>query len=362
MRDADPFGNFGGMRDGVPDLHLHIGNMPPASSARHLTVISGQGWAASVRRNPGGLWPGSDNPIGAAAAAVLGGAQLFRDGLEKGDLYSTDFLFDSFTGTQCTAVIEHPPTPSPALGRVLMVGTGSVGSAAAYFMRLFSLSADLTVADADIVKVENFGRSPLFAASNLGGTKVRALESALVGSAITLQVCSSWWHESSVTDPGDFDVVIPVANEFDVRWRLQAAIPPLMVHASTGKNWNVNFGRHIPGRDDCLVDRFAEFNTPTPTACAAGTVPTPTGEGVDAALPFLSFWAGFLVAADLARLGLVGYPHIPNFGSYSFRTNRFTPQLYDLAPRLGCECVRQGPAFCAFRANGRYRNLSPNSW
>lgn len=83
---------------------------------------------------------------------------------------------------------------------------------------------------------------------------------------------------------------------------------------------------------------------------------------MDAALPFLSFWAGFLVAADLARLGVVGYPQTPNFCSYSFRTNRFTPQLHDEAPRAGCECTGQGPIFSALLGMGHYKSLSPESW
>lgn len=360
-RDADPYGTFGIGR-GEHDLHLHIGSAPPASSAKHLTVISSSGWAAAVRRRTAGLVAGGDNPVGAAAAAVLGGAQLFRDALGKGDLYPADFIFDAFLSQPCTAPANHAAFHPTQLGNVLMVGAGSVGSATAYFMRLFALLADLTVTDADVVKVENFGRSPLFGVSNLNGPKVSAIETSLKGTSVTPHVHAAWWHDLPGMDLGRFDILLPVANEHDVRWRLQAGVPPLMVHASTGKNWNVNFGRHIPGLDDCLLDRFAGFDTPAQTACAAGAVATPAGDRVDAALPFLSFWAGFLMAADLVRLGIAGYPHTPNFGSYSFRTDRFTPQLQDHGPRNGCECVRQGAAFAALRGSGRYRSLSPATW
>lgn len=359
-RDADPYGTFGFGRE--CDLHLHIGNAPPTTSAKHLTVISSRGWTAAVRRRPGGLTGGGDNPVAAAAAAVLGGAQLFRDALGKGDLYPSEFLFDAFLGQPCTAPVDHAAFQPTELGKVLMVGAGSVGSAAAYFMRLFALLADLTVTDADVVKVENFGRSPLFGVSNLNESKVAAIESALKGTSVTPHVHAAWWHELPGMDLGKFDILLPVANEYDVRWRLQVGVPPLMVHSSTGKNWNVNFGRHIPGRDDCLLDRFAGFDTPAQTACAAGAVTTPSGNRVDAALPFLSFWAGFLMAADLVRLGVAGYPHTPNFGSYSFRRDRFTPQLEDHGPRQGCECVRQGEVFAALRSKGRYRSLSPQTW
>ena len=362
MRDADPFGSFVNGDEDTPDLHLHIGSSPPSANAQRLTVISSSGWVACVRRTPGGFAPGDESPVGAAAAGVLGGAQLFRDALEMDDIFPPCLLFDAFTGLPCTDFVEHPRLGSTALGQLLMVGAGSVGSATAYFMRLFGLVASLTITDADVVKVENFGRSPLFGCSNLGEPKVVAVEAALAGSQIATHAHPSWWHESPVRNLDNFDLVIPVANEYGVRWSLQTSIPPLMVHASTGKNWNVNFGRHVPGRDDCLVDRFSEFDAPVLPACSAGAVAIPSGEQVDAALPFLSFWAGFLAAADLARLTVAGYPHVPNFGNYSFRKNRFTPQQYDEHPREGCECTRQGAAFSAFRAGGRYRSLSPASW
>ena len=362
MRDADPFGSFSNNGEDASDLHLHIGDSPPSTNARRLTVISSRGWTARICRSPGGFTAGDENPVGAAAASVLGGAQLFRDALEMDDIFPPSFLFDAFMGLPCRDFIEHSRLGSSPLGRLLMVGAGSVGSATAYFMRLFGLAADLTITDADVVKVENFGRSPLFGCSNVGGAKVTAIEAALRGSHITMRGHRSWWHESPATNLGDFDLVIPVANEYGVRWRLQASIPPLMVHASTGKNWNVNFGRHVPGRDDCLVDRFSEFDAPVLPACSAGAVATPSGERIDAALPFLSFWAGFLAAADIARLTVADYPHVPNFGNYSFRKSRFTPQQFDEHPRAECECTRQGATFSALRTGGRYRSLSPASW
>jgi hypothetical protein len=363
MRDADPFGAFDVGRHAEYDLHLHLGATPPPNAAKHLTVIGSQGWMAAVRRSSLDFAPGGANPVGAVASAVLGGAQLFRDALGRGELYPADFLYDAYFAMPVDAHADHGPFRHTELGRVLMVGAGSVGSAAAYFMRLFSLRADLTVADADEVKVVNFGRSPLFGRSNWGGPKVKAIGAALHGSGITPRAIPAWWHDTSEKDLGKYDIVLPVANEFEIRYRLQQAYPPLMVHASTGKNWNANFGRHIPGRDDCLQDRFVGFAAPAQTKCAAGEVAaSPEGKQVDAALPFLSFWAGFLMAADLVRLGYPGYPHTPNFGNYSFRLNRFTPQLRDEQPRPNCDCRKQGGVFAACRAEGRFSSLSPASW
>lgn len=366
MRDADPFGEFEFVQDapgrGV-DILLALGAEPLPAVA--TTVIASAGWFAAARRGritdlpPGGL----DHPVGAAAAAVLGGAQLFRDAVGIGQLYPLDFSYDAFTARPAQPVLRAIDASFEAtdLGAALMVGAGSVGSAAAYFMDLFATRTRMDLADADIVKVENFGRSPLFGRHTYAMTKPRALAAALRGRSLDVVPLDGWWHEQADTSLSRYDLVLPVANEHDIRWQLQNSYPPLMVHSSTGRNWNVNFGRHVPGRDDCLADRFEGFRVES-LRCSEGEVLTRTGATVDAALPFLSFWAGLLLAADLVRLGIPGYPHTPNFGNYSFRRSRFVPQVSDQVAAIGCLCRSQSKGFWRFHGTSRFAGLSPGDW
>jgi hypothetical protein len=367
MRDADPFGQFEFVHDAPDkgiDILLALGTEPLNAVA--TTVIASAGWFAAVRRGriadmpPGGL----DHPVGAAAAAVLGGAQLFRDAVGMGQLYPLDFCYDAFSARPAQPVLREIDSRfEPAdLGAALMVGAGSVGSAAAYFMDLFATRAMMDVADADTVKVENFGRSPLFGRNTYAAPKPRGIAAAIRGSSLEIAPLDGWWHEQADTSLSRYDVLLPVANEHDIRWQLQNSYPPLMVHASTGRNWNVNFGRHVPGRDDCLADRFEGFRAAELLRCSEGEVPMPTGATVDAALPFLSFWAGLLLAADLVRLGVAGYPHTPNFGNYSFRKNRFVPQLSDQVAATGCICRSQSKGFWRFHGRSRYAEFSPGDW
>lgn len=116
-----------------------------------------------------------------------------------------------------------------------------------------------------------------------------------------------------------------------------------MVHASTGRNWNANFGRHIPLLDDCLVDRFPESAPAGVLACATGEVHTTT-ERIDAALPFLSFFAGFLVVADLCRANAEKYPQVPNYALFDFGGPMEIIQVWDRRPADGCLCRKQSPA------------------
>lgn len=369
MRGADPFGNFEAVQKaGGHDLVLFVGsNIPPAlGSPESATAVSAADWAGAVRRaGDGGLEVDSQdhNPIGAAAAAILGGAQLFRDALGLASIFEPGFLFDAFTGAPAAAQPPQRPFPEGVdLGRVLMTGAGAVGSSAAFFMDMFRVKARLTCVDADWFKVENLARTALFNYVHCSLKKVEALAQALARSAsIKVTPLDAWWHETD-QNLGAYDIVLPVANEYGVRQSLQPAFPPLMIHASTGNNWNVTFGRHIPGRDDCFAERFAGVEMAPKPGCSEGRLPDSRPDAPDASLPFLSFWAGFLTAVDLVRLGMPGYPQVPNHGLYSFRRGVFSPQLFAKTARPGCECTRQGATFSKFRASTKFRAFSPASW
>ena len=206
---------------------------------------------------------------------------------------------------------------------------------------------------------ENFARLPVFGRGSYGQSKVHALAECFVGSGHSPAPDRRLVAPSrSLADARGIRSLSPIANEHGIRWELQNRVPPLMVHASTGRSWNVNFARHIPGRDDCLVDRFEGLHEKPTFRCAEGNIVTKGPIGIDAALPFQSFFAGLLVATDLVRLGLPHYPHTRNFAHYSFRANRFVPQLDARGPRTGCIYQDQSELFWRLRAHTRYAWLS----
>lgn len=114
-----------------------------------------------------------------------------------------------------------------------------------------------------------------------------------------------------------------------------------MIHASTSSDWGVNHGRHIPGKDDCLIDRFRTQVTADDMACATGKV-TIGEASVDAALPFSSMFAGLLIAADLVRAQMPGYPQVPNFAFLDWYGALDTLQAWNRKPQGGCICAQQG--------------------
>ena len=138
---------------------------------------------------------------------------------------------------------------------------------------------------------------------------------------------------------------------------MQHNVPPLMIHASTTSNWGANHARHIPGRDDCLADRFLKVVSPAMLSCSMGKVET-EGAVVDAALPFASMFAGLLVAADLVRAQLPGYPQVPNFALFDWYGPLDIIQAWDRRARNACPCREQGRSFHdKFNSGTRYRSL-----
>lgn len=347
MSDADPFGKFTTVSKNNDEerLTLYLGSrepMPPPSSV----TIDAAGWYAALNKSlPAAVCAEhAINPFGSLVAACLGVAELFKMAccLPQEQL-SPPLVFDCFrlqTVTGDTISLAYPTKVD--FGRLLLVGAGSVGSALAYVIKIIAPHGELAVVDDDKVKIENFNRSPIFGVGNLGLSKAQAIETFLKD-VLSVKSYDKDWNSFLEICPDrktmPFDVWIAVANEKNVRAAMQNAFPPLMIHASTGRNWLVNFGRHIPFRDDCLLDRFPSSANEAQMKCSMVQVALPEGT-VDAALPFLSFLAGVLIAADLVRLNLPGYPQTPNHCFFGF-SDKFVANGWDRSAYENCICRKQ---------------------
>jgi hypothetical protein len=112
------------------------------------------------------------------------------------------------------------------------------------------------------------------------------------------------------------------ANERNIWLDVGYQLPPLSYHATTTKNWGINFGRHIPLKEYCLVCRFqSEINHTMTTGCAEGVVGVykSTQQAELGMLPFLPTAAAALVLADMAKLSRKDFPLSDNFVQFSFR-------------------------------------------
>ena len=101
-----------------------------------------------------------------------------------------------------------------------MVGSGAVGSAIIYLLPLARLGGEFAVVDRDVVGVSNLSTAPIFFADHVGFAKVEITVDYLKRNGITA-VAHPLWFDEAVRAGRIFvqrpDLVIPVANERDVR-------------------------------------------------------------------------------------------------------------------------------------------------
>jgi hypothetical protein len=118
------------------------------------------------------------------------------------------------------------------------------------------------------------------------------------------------------------DLILCLANEKNIWATIQYNLPPLVFHATTTMNWAVNFGRHIPRKEWCLLCRFSkDLDNRSQPVC--GEVGLNRGseqkESVLGVLPFLSTTAAVLVLAEMAKMNIKEYPVSKDFVEFSTR-------------------------------------------
>lgn len=359
-RAADPFGSFesGGARAGM--IQLHVG---PDRTGEAFNLL-GRGWLALCGD---AALRGDDEPdetrLGAVLAACVGTAWAFRAALGHAPLPSAVrlSLFDFGAGA---AAGTGPVPPNPSVGRVLLVGCGAVGSAIAYLWPLAGLRGELILVDADGVEVSNLNRSPLFRAGDVGADKVDAVAAHLARCGRGAERIPAWFDEAleqGIMTPRP-DVVIPAANERNVRERIQYQVPPLQIYGTTGRNWDVFLGRHRPLREDCLVCRFPRRKAPGPAmACATASLPTasraPDG-APDVALPFASTAAAVLAVAELVKAAGARATPGPNFVALDFLGALDGFFVEQRSPVAGCLCGMQREVWQRLNGTTRFHQIS----
>lgn len=325
MSGADPFGEFV-VTNSYPshDLEIRIGG--GTTKARTQIAVSFEGWTARVSGRPTAELPcpsveGSHAP-GAELAACLAGAAAFRFWSERTTDGVNPFALDLFNLTGrvgADAKISVPAHVNPRHMNLLMAGAGSVGSASGYFLPRVGFQGHVDVLDHDTVEIENLDRSPVFEVNHDGKSKAIVVADHLKKHHLSAAAFPQTWNEFVRDNPmlmRKHDAWLALANEHGVRRSMQANYPPVTIQASTGRNWGVQFGRHIPFADDCQLDRFPD-EPAGPLKCADGPVKVVSGKQIDAALPFSSFTAGLLVATAVFRMSIGELERGPNMALLS---------------------------------------------
>ena len=204
--------------------------------------------------------------------------------------------------------------------------------------------------DRDTVEIENVRRSALFSSRDA------------LNEDYKVEVASRWLDKAGVkeTEPyvawldqipdrwrrrrlGTPDLLISAANERNVRSQIESAFPPLQVYGTTGRNWQATLYRHIPLSDSCsLCVRGGETHRlPAPCATAPSTSGDDNSKEDDVALPFLSYAAGVMTAAEIAKLALTGQKGTRNRVFFEPQTKNLIRSV-GLSRRQGCVCQLRG--------------------
>jgi hypothetical protein len=135
------------------------------------------------------------------------------------------------------------------------------------------------------------------------------------------------------------DAVLCFANERNIWSSVQYKCPPLVLHATTSRNWGINFGRHIPFQEWCIVCRFGMKQRNTAPTCAKGSIQNEQGtQEILGILPFLAPAAAIQVLGELIKLNMrVGYPFNNNFLQFSLKNNGLSDfQTQQLSAKPDC--------------------------
>ncbi len=308
-------------------------------------VVHGCGWGAYCGLEKSLITESDEpNPYGAAFAVVMAAARLQQFMLEADfeSLYVDTYLWKA----------GPPSLDIPAvsdnfeLGEIWCIGVGSVGSCALFFLRLATCSFDAVLVDRDKVKIENISRSALFSWCDVRPNNYKVEVASRWLNAVGVESVEphiAWldeiperWNKRPVGTP---DILIATANEREVRSVIEAGFPPLQVYATTGHNWQATLFRHLPLCGPCSLC-VPGTDTPQLSMLCATSSLTPSNNhsrGDDVALPFLSYAAGLMTAAEIVKLSIVGEPVTPNRVFFEPRAHNMVRSV-SLRQKDACIC------------------------
>jgi hypothetical protein len=289
-----------GLGHQMPD-HLHL-NLSWVGGCGTVTTRTGADTALRALSGAGGCDP--DSVFGAAAAAVLGAAAVFRLA------HNLPVRTARFNPVELTADDQagHRDHVGPIdIGRGLIVGAGAVTSGLVYWARELGVTGAWDIVDADLVELHNTNRGMIMTAAHSGwpdGEPTHPAQNKATISSAAIQGATGYptWYDHWLPHHDQrYDLVLCLANQRGIRTLTAQRGEPLLLHATTSNDWTAELHRHLPDRDDCPACRLPDSTTPQ-MACSTSPINPTLHDSPDAALPFLSGAAGLLLAAALSDL------------------------------------------------------------
>jgi len=359
LADIDPYGQFD-FSDSKMDncSQILVIGQPEGSeelTERGFVWIDGSGWVSGAGHGPPTMYlepSQEDNPIGPAFASCLGVAEIFRQAIglspsrSKSVWYS---LYDFSTIERRDQLKSQRYVSDFDFGRIHQVGCGAVASSLDFLISLTRWKAETHLIDYDQVDVTNCNRSLSFSAYDAVArrNKVDACADVLELSKMRpMRFKGS--YEDFIKEKRflDFppDLILCLANERNVWANIQHNLPPIVFHATTTLNWGVNFGRHIPRIEWCIMCRFSkEIEHKFSPICGEVEISSENShrKPIQGVLPFLSTTAAVLILAEMAKIPLHDYPINKDFVEFSMKDLDASFLAIQRRAENGCICNEQ---------------------
>jgi hypothetical protein len=222
--------------------------------------VGSQGWITRVSSGQPVGCGDSSNPLGAAAAACIGAANvfrfLFREQLPPGNgVFDEDRSFSLVDFQSGQGGAGDPSLNRVVLSDTTLVGNGAIGNAVIWTLaRVPGATGELNIVDAESVELSNLQRYVLATQSSIDQSKVSLGENALKGSGIVVNAFATTWS-GFLEQRNDWNlqrVVVAVDNVGDRRL-IQGALPRWIANAWTQPG-DLGISRHAHfGESACLT-------------------------------------------------------------------------------------------------------------
>jgi hypothetical protein len=316
--------------------------------------IDGSGWIAGVGCGvPAMNLPleDNDNPVGPAFASCLGAAEVFRRAIglpPSQPEASWHSLYDYHKVDNPSEGVNPKYVSDFDFGRIHQVGCGAVASSLDFLVSLTNWRGELHLIDYDQVDVTNCNRSLAFSAYDAVKARNKTDSCADLLKRNVHPVSFKGTYADFIKQ-GKFidlpaDIILCLANERNVWADIQNNLPPIVFHATTTPNWAINFGRHIPKKEWCIMCRFArQIEYAFTPNCSEGEIkPEKADEKpIQGVLPFSSPSAAVLILAEMAKMPLANYPVNEDFVEFSMKKPGLDFLTFQRGAEEGCMCNEQ---------------------
>lgn len=325
-----------------PGLNWYLGcNRSVAAIARTPCVL-GSNVSADLR--------------GAGLAALLGAAAVTKCALGIDTAPTTLSAWNLKDGVD--AAVGPESLPRVDVGQGLMIGAGAVASAAVYWLKQWGSKSTWAILDRDQIKLHNTNRCLLFFPDQAAQPNKRGVAKALCLAQHlpdAVGVCE-WYHQTQEARQS-FDMVLVLANEFNVRTLVSSRNDPIQLQATTGRSWLSQLHRHIVGRDGCVRCRMSDIRTPQFSCSEASTATAEQPTRPDAALPFLSAASGLMLVTAMQRLQLKEFgANETNVWNWDFRNSLRMDSSGRYACRNDCSTILAPNARKRIAARTRWKD------